>query len=176
MFKDKLRPLDNLIITFSGHGTFIEDVGYWLPADAILGEDHNYISSSDLIDRLNAIRCRHLFLIIDASFSGKIFVSTRSPGLRLDEKRPSRYGLTACHSKEVAFDGKAGENSPFAKFLIQKLRSNRKLLQSLDYRNKLNKEDDLFTRKDKDMIADRRNNIRSELIDAFYEIGQKLLK
>lgn len=52
----------------------------------------------------------------------------------------------------------------------------KKLLQSLDYRNKLNREDDLFTRKDKDMIADRRDNIRSELIDAFYEIGQKLLK
>jgi len=122
--KDRITQNDNLLITFSGHGANIDDVGYWLPTDSVNGEDYNYISSSDLIDRLNAIKCHHLFLIIDACFSGGIFLNTRSDFVRGDEKRPSRYGFSASHSKEVAYDGDKGENSPFAKHLIRKLKSN----------------------------------------------------
>lgn len=128
---------DNLLITFSGHGIDDDGIGYWLPADADSDEDSKYISISELIDRLNLIKCHHLFIIVDACFSGKIFTNTRSNFERGDEKRPSRYGLSASHSKEVAFDGSPGENSPFAKYLLQTLKRNKKPLPVNDLASKV---------------------------------------
>ncbi len=135
--RNKVNVDDNLLITFSGHGIDDDGIGYWLPADADSDEDSKYISISELIDRLNLIKCHHLFIIVDACFSGKIFTTTRSNFERGDEKRPSRYGLSASHSKEVAFDGSPGENSPFAKYLLQTLKRNKKPLSINDLASKV---------------------------------------
>ena len=128
--KEELSPKDNLLIYFSGHGANIDEIGYWIPVDGVKGEEYDFISTSSLIDRLNIIPCHHLLVIVDACFSGKIFQTTKNISLNDStkgyEKRASRYGFSASHSREVAFDGEAGENSPFAKHLLKKLESNKK--------------------------------------------------
>ena len=134
-YKAKLKFNDNLLLTFSGHGANIDNTGYWIPFEAGVNEDYNYISTNDLIDRLDLIDCHHILLIIDACFSGNIFTKTRSSNIRGDEKRRSRAGLSASHSREIAHDGATGENSPFAKHLITKLKRNNKPLGISDLAN-----------------------------------------
>ena len=122
---DKLKENDNLLILFSGHGDDSGNVGYWIPYGAEKGEDTSFISSSDILDRLKNINCHHLLLIIDACYSGKIFRSGYRDALNLKgDKERSRYGISACHSKEKAFDGTPGDNSPFMKFLLKELKKN----------------------------------------------------
>ncbi len=116
---------DNLIIYFSGHGENIDDIGYWLPFGAKKGVDSGFVSSSDLTDRLKSVGCHHMLLVVDACFSGSIFLKTKSSiSNRKDEKRPSRNGFSSCHSREYALDGNEEENSPFAKNLLAELEKN----------------------------------------------------
>ena len=70
---------DILLMYFSGHGEYDKeiDVGYWLPADARLGEIGSYLSF-DLVTRLvRTIRSRHTFIISDAAYSGSFFTTHR---------------------------------------------------------------------------------------------------
>ena len=121
--KNHVAEKDNVFIVFSGHGVNIGEIGYLIPYDAHLREDAEFISTYDIISRLNELKCHHLFFIVDACFSGAIFVIQKDATERSDESKRSRLGISACHSKEVAYDGAPGENSPFMSSLIQALRT-----------------------------------------------------
>ncbi|MDX1667067.1 MAG: FISUMP domain-containing protein, partial [Saprospiraceae bacterium] len=119
--KKLIQPEDNLVIYFSGHGEIEDEVGYWVPVEARPENDWEFIGTSALKDRLNAINSFHTFLIVDACFSGSLFNTYRSVKAGYETK-PSRLGLAASHSRERALDGTAGENSPFAGHLLKVLR------------------------------------------------------
>ncbi len=122
-YAQKLKGEDNLIIFFSGHGEYDEvlDEGYWIPVDAELGNIGTYIANSSLRTYLNAIKCKHLFLIIDSCFSGSFFAQVRRVGLpEMLERDPSRWCLTSGR-QEIVSDGKPGENSPFMSSLLYHL-------------------------------------------------------
>ena len=119
----KITEADNLLIYFSGHGTY-DDVlkeGFWVPVEANLGAVDEYMPNSSIQKILNVTQARHIFLISDSCYSGSLFSSYRSMELaeRL-ENLPSRWGLTSGRN-EVVMDG-AGDNSPFAKSLLYQLR------------------------------------------------------
>lgn len=120
----KISNQDNLIIFFSGHGEYdrVIEEGYWIPIDAQLGAQEDYIANSKIKTFLNAIHSLHTFLIVDSCFSGSLFTQFKSAALaeRL-EKDPSRWGLTAGRN-EIVSDGKAGQHSPFADMLLYQLR------------------------------------------------------
>jgi len=119
--KGLVGPSDNLIVFFSGHGETEDGVGYWVPVDAHPEREYEFLAASEIKARLDAIDSFHTFVIADACFSGSFFVAYKSIKLGSEAKR-SRLGLTASHSRERALDGPAGDNSPFARQLLQSLR------------------------------------------------------
>lgn len=128
---EKLQPHDNFIFYFSGHGELdkLVNEGYWIPFEAETNAWHQYISNAEIKTYLNAMPCRHLFLIVDSCFSGALFLPKNAKKLDADrrEAEPSRWALTAGRT-EVVDDGEPGTNSPFAKWLLDTLKKNDKSL------------------------------------------------
>ena len=128
---EKLQPHDNFIFYFSGHGELdkLVNEGYWIPFEAETNSWHQYISNAEIKTYLNAMPCRHLFLIVDSCFSGALFLPKNAKKLDADrrEAEPSRWALTAGRT-EVVDDGEPGTNSPFAKWLLDTLKKNDKSL------------------------------------------------
>lgn len=124
----RVRPDENLIIYFSGHGHFDKNKeGYWVPSDApVLSERPSdlkkLISVSEVIRILSNIRAHHIVLIVDACFSEafatmEIDVTQQSQSAEAEEV-PSRWVLTAGRN------GAVPDKSPFADALIDILQKN----------------------------------------------------
>jgi len=125
---EKVTPQDNLIIYFSGHGHFDEllNEGDWVPVEAKLKTETDYLSNSDILKILENINSQHTVLIADACFSGSLFSeSIRGSYEDRIEKFKSRWGL-ASGRLEVVSDGQIGTNSPFASVLIDYLKNDSK--------------------------------------------------
>lgn len=137
--KKKIRPEDNLIIYFSGHGETKDQVGFWVPIEAHPDKDWEFISTHDIKSKLNVINSFHTFVIVDACFSGSLFVNYRSVKFG-DETKKSRLGLSASHSGERALDGTPGQHSPFAQVLLKKLKENQENLSVNDLASEVIKE------------------------------------
>jgi formylglycine-generating enzyme required for sulfatase activity len=125
------KNIDNLVIYFSGHGeTEGEDeddddkIGYLVPVNAAKGDESDYLPHSYFKAKLNRIKTRHTFVIMDACFSGSFFINIKSDKRSGAEHIASRWGLSSSLSHEVALDGKPGDNSPFAQCLIDALQEN----------------------------------------------------
>ena len=115
---------DNLLIFYAGHGLYDENSlqGYWFPSDALRDRRDTWISNSDLIDYITAIKSKHTLLISDACFSGSIFKS-RSIDLAPKDiqelyKLPSRKAMTSGTMKEVP------DKSVFMEYLVKRLNQN----------------------------------------------------
>ncbi len=139
--RSTLTENDNLLIYYAGHGTLEEknQRGYWLPVDAELDNNANWISNVDLTDILNAMNAKRVLVIADSCYSGTL---TRSSQARLaagmtaaarrswvetiSQKR-ARMALTSGGLAPV-LDAGGGEHSIFAKALLDVLRDNRGLL------------------------------------------------
>ena len=135
---------DQLLIFFAGHGHFdeVDDAGYLIASDSMSAtEDPDMISSIPhlrLHQRIDNIPCEHIFLIIDACFSGTFDgrVAQRGdvePPVYEDVDRDkfmkdtlaikTRLYLTS-GGKEYVRDGRPGRHSPFARKVLEALRSN----------------------------------------------------
>jgi hypothetical protein len=123
---DSVKPDDNLIIFYAGHGYYdkLVNEGYWIPYNAPQKKTSEYISNSSVINFIKAIKSRHTLLICDACFSGSLFesVTRGETGVNYKnfEKRQSRWAFTSGMNEEVA------DESPFAKYLILFLKENTK--------------------------------------------------
>ncbi|MEM6805874.1 MAG: caspase family protein, partial [Bacteroidota bacterium] len=117
-YAEKLGEDDSLVIYFAGHGDEdkILEEGYWIPQNAKQNERHGWLDNTRLVGILEKIKAHHILLLVDSCFSGTLFFRTKSSANRYD-RAPSRYVITS-GSKEVVSDGKAGENSPFAKEIL----------------------------------------------------------
>lgn len=124
----QLMTEDNLIIYFAGHG-FMNPMtrkGFWVPYEADL-KPTEMISNSELKDFIEVLPAKHILLLSDSCFSGTFITRTRGVSKiemydELDKKN-SRWVLTSGHEETVS-DGKFGESSPFAKYLIRFLIEN----------------------------------------------------
>ena len=52
--KNKLSPDDSLIIYFAGHGKKLENEGFWLPSDAEINDDTNWISNEYITRKIKS--------------------------------------------------------------------------------------------------------------------------
>ena len=122
---DIIGPSDNLVVYFSGHGRYHPRTkGYWVPVEGGAGDDDysDYIKNGLVKSYLQDIESLHTFLIVDSCFSGSLFID-RSREKYTGERvytEPSRWGLTS-GKKEIVSDGRPGENSPFARALLDVL-------------------------------------------------------
>ena len=116
---------DNLIIFYSGHGYLgnHSQRGYWVPASAQEDQVEAYIPIYKIKQYIKEFsNIKHIFVIVDACFSGAFFTNDVAKDAAQTPKYPkSRWVLTSSNINK-ANDGKRGENSPFMKVLLKHLR------------------------------------------------------
>lgn len=138
-----LEEHDSLVLLFSGHGQNRKEIGFWIPFDA--ADFTGYLPLSTVRDFLEPIKARHIFVISDSCFSGKLFSGNRSVNENPLESRPSRFALTAGRNEPV-LDGTLGKNSPFALAFLSILEENKEDLGAQELSMKVQK---MFERKPK---------------------------
>ncbi|MCK5822904.1 MAG: caspase family protein [Bacteroidales bacterium] len=124
--KNEIKPSDNLIIYYAGHGYYDKefDDGSWIPVDAQVDFETDYLSNLRLVKYLKKITARHIFLIADACFSGSLFENTKNISFQPNNDTiPSRWGLSSGNMEFVA-DGAKDCHSPFAENFINCLNEN----------------------------------------------------
>jgi len=120
-----ITPEDNLVVYFSGHGEFRDqmDEGYWIPVDAEREAFFDFIPNQQIQHYLKRINSLHSFVIVDSCFSGTLFTSRNVVPTERLKTVPSRWLLTSGR-KELVSDGKPGDHSPFAENILLFLRQN----------------------------------------------------
>lgn len=130
---DTVREKDNLLIYYSGHGYYNEQMekGFWVPVDAHTKQLHLYISNEEIRSFMAGIKSRHTLLVTDACFSGDIF---RGKTLSIPYVNSTKYyhkvysltsrkALTSGGIEPVMDGGKEG-HSVFSYYLLKALESN----------------------------------------------------
>jgi uncharacterized protein with WD repeat len=136
---EKLKPEDNLLIFYAGHGQWDEQrkQGYWLPRDAMRERRADWISNSDLRDAIRGIRAKHILLISDACFAGGIFQAREAFGPASSafaelENLASRTAMTSGSLTTVP------DRSVFMEYLLRRLKDNtEERLPALELFNRL---------------------------------------
>jgi len=134
----RFNPQDQLFVFFAGHG-YYDDVlgeGYVVATNSLMNDKgkNSYLAHSILRQRLENIKCEHIFLTMDVCFGGTfdpVLAKTRA-GEAMDENADTQYlvrKLTkrtrkylTSGSKQYVPDGAPGKHSPFAAKFIQALR------------------------------------------------------
>jgi formylglycine-generating enzyme required for sulfatase activity len=125
---------DSVLIYYAGHGeedTVYKD-GWWIPADAKLGDPRTYLDNVQVQKAMGSMQARHVLLISDSCYSGTLFGRNRSLPRKIDDKyylglfnERSRWGMTSGSKTPVADGGQDG-HSVFAYQLLKELRNNSK--------------------------------------------------
>ncbi len=140
--REKLKPEDNLLIYYAGHGEIGPDgQGYWVPTDGASGNPKSWISNAAISDVLNTIEARHVLVVADSCYSGtmtRASVPTFTAATMPPEKWAqwvkamadgrSRTALTSGGVMPVP-DAGSGQHSYFARAFLNVLRDNNRLLE-----------------------------------------------
>ncbi|MBU0995330.1 MAG: caspase family protein [Proteobacteria bacterium] len=138
--RNSLTEEDNLLIFYAGHGLLDEkaDEGYWLPVDAKNDNEINWVPNSYIATILKAIAAKHVLVVSDSCYAGKLSRSVESPPISL---KNLNYYKTIAHKKsrcvissgglEPVIDsgGKDG-HSVFASSLIDTLADNKGIMEA----------------------------------------------
>jgi hypothetical protein len=133
---------DNLLIYYAGHGMLDESNGrgYWLPVDADVSNNANWISNTAITDILNVINAKHILVVADSCFSGTLTQSplarsqvdvpadVRNEWIKVMAETRARITLTS-GGLEPVLDGGGGEHSLFSKAFLATLRDNEDILE-----------------------------------------------
>ena len=139
----QLTENDNLLIYYAGHGELDKTNlrGYWLPVDAELESDANWISSIAITDILNAMAVKHVLVVADSCYSGALTRSSigqleagrsdeeRNNWLKAISKSRSRVVLTSGGLQPV-LDGGGGKHSVFARSFLEVLNVNSEVIEA----------------------------------------------
>ena len=136
-YRRTLTGRDNLLIYYAGHGWLDKeaDEGYWLPVDAERQDPANWISNSSITSSLRAMKAKHVLVVADSCYSGKlargINISLRSSDYyqRISMKK-ARTIMASGGLEPVADNGGKGNHSVFASALIEALNENQGILDA----------------------------------------------
>lgn len=134
-YRKFLTAQDNLLLYYAGHGWLDEqaDEGYWMPVDATKGSEVNWISNSTITSTIRAMRAKHVIVIADSCYSGKLarglHISQKAPNYlaRISQKK-ARVVLSSGGLEPVADSGGKGSHSIFASAFIEALSENNDVL------------------------------------------------
>lgn len=123
--QSSLTEEDNLLFYFSGHGELDKStqMGYWIPADAKAGDYSSYLSNNEIRHYIQSLKTQHIFGIVDACFSGSMFMKSSLEVLKRYYNIPSRWLMTSGLEEPVP-DGLPGHHSPFSASLLTQLKNN----------------------------------------------------
>lgn len=136
----KYKPLDQLFIFFAGHGNYDQTFGegYLVPREALIKDEAktSYLSYNRLRSVVNNIPCEHIFLTMDVCFGGTFdqgLASSRGFDDEYKEKSAAEFitqkltyktrKFLTSGGKQYVSDGIPGKHSPFARAMIEALRS-----------------------------------------------------
>ncbi|MHB8813481.1 MAG: caspase family protein, partial [Steroidobacteraceae bacterium] len=140
-----LRPSDNLLIYYAGHGTQLKnaysDVGYWLPVNANRPPDDTFwVSNSQIAAHLARLPAQRVLVVADSCFAGLL---SSDPGVNIfgteahltmdyvKYKLPKRARLLlASGGNDPVFDQGGNGDSVFARAFIDVLQSNSQILST----------------------------------------------
>ena len=142
--RHNLSDQDNLLIYYAGHGWLDKeaDEGYWLPTDAEKNNMINWISNFSITTTLRAIRAKHVLIVADSCYSGKLARGIRTvdrrPGYisRLSQKR-ARCVISSGGIEPVIDSGGKGLHSVFASAFLDALEENKEIIDGVQLFNKL---------------------------------------
>jgi hypothetical protein len=124
-FAKTVRPTDNFLIFYAGHGYWNtkSEIGFWIPSDAQKNSTLNWFRNSALRDYLREVNSKHTLLITDACFGGSIFKSRAAfmdAAVAVNKlyELPSRKAMTSGTLTEVP------DQSAFLKYMIERLDKN----------------------------------------------------
>jgi hypothetical protein len=137
----KYKPLDQLFIFFAGHGTYDQTFGegFVVTRESLQNDEAktSYLSHNRLRSIVNNVPCDHIFLAMDVCFGGTFdaaLASSRGSEEEVYKEQnvgefitrkltyKTRRYLTS-GGKTYVSDGIPGKHSPFAKNLLEALRS-----------------------------------------------------
>lgn len=141
--REKLKPEDNLLVYFAGHGEITPEdgQGYWIPIDGIAGNRKTWISNAAISDVLETISARHVLVVADSCYSGTMTrnsVPAFDASMQGEEwakwvkmmvKGRARIALTSGGVQPVPDTG-AGNHSYFARAFLNVLQDNNRLLEA----------------------------------------------
>jgi ankyrin repeat protein len=145
--RNNLTKQDNLLIYYAGHGWLDKeaDEGYWLPVDAEIDHMVNWISNSSITATLRALRAKHVLVLADSCYSGKlargIHTVHRNPGYlsRLSKKK-ARSVISSGGLEPVIDSGGKGLHSVFASAFLDTLSENKDIMDGTFLFNKLRRQ------------------------------------
>ncbi len=133
--RSKMSKNHNLLIYYAGHGWLDEDAdeGYWFPVDAANDNQVKWISNASITSSLRAMSAKHIMVIADSCYSGKLVRSLRvnmKPYGYLEKmaRKRSRTVLTSGGLEPVLDAGGQDGHSVFTGELLKKLKENRSVL------------------------------------------------
>ena len=115
----QLTEEDNLIIYYSGHGEFdeVSNTGFWITHESKNYTD--YISNQTIVNYINNLKCKHVFIISDSCFSNSLLVSGNfKKPIEYFEKQ-SRWALTSAYNE--AKDSDVYSNTLFCEKILEYL-------------------------------------------------------
>ena len=131
-FRRELTPDANLLVYYAGHGVNDKEIdkAYWLPVDARLDDNSNWISADDITSNIKGIPAKHVLIVSDSCYSG-----TLTRGLEASVPAPterqrylqkmfagkSRTLMASGGNEPVADGGGGGNHSIFANALLRGL-------------------------------------------------------
>ncbi len=95
---------DNLLIYYAGHGWLDKsaDEGYWLPVDAGRDNPLHYVSNSSITSTLKAMHAKHVLVVADSCYSGKL---TRGIHINIDRTPNFRKRIANKRARTVLCSG-----------------------------------------------------------------------
>jgi formylglycine-generating enzyme required for sulfatase activity len=125
---------DSVLIYYAGHGEYDEEqtLGWWVPVDGNPQDPApTYITNASIRDYVRAMKAKHVYLVADSCFSGKLLgrsslmpKSGLTPAwIARQAGKRSRWALTSGGTEPVADEGKAG-HSVFAYHFLNVLQEN----------------------------------------------------
>jgi len=140
----------NLLVYYAGHGEMRDSRGHWLPVDAEINDQSNWIPTQQVTDLISQFDARKIIIIADSCFSGVLTRSSiLSPGIKIDvenqkhlkwlqamSKGKSRTVLTSGGLQPV-LDGGGGEHSVFAKHFLAALDNNKSVIDAHTLYNRI---------------------------------------
>jgi hypothetical protein len=142
--RESLTNQDNLLIYYAGHGWLDKegDEGYWLPVDATRDNEINWISNTSITTQLKAMEAKHVLIVADSCYSGKlgrsVLIQKRTPDYysRLAQKR-ARIVIASGGLEPTIDSGGKGNHSVFASAFIEALQENQNFIDTSDLFNKI---------------------------------------
>jgi uncharacterized caspase-like protein len=132
-YRRSLAPDANLFIYYAGHGVNDKDAdkAYWLPVDATLDDNSNWIIADEITTALKVIPAKHVLVVSDSCYWGTLTrglgellprPTEREQFLKKMQAGKSRTLMASGGDEPVADGGGGGKHSVFANALLRGLR------------------------------------------------------